>query len=131
MGLDMYLIGEKYHWTNWEKPEEQRMEDGKKVKTVEVELGYWRKHPNLHGFIVNEFAKGEDNCERIGFSEEDLLKLREAVEKQNLPPTQGFFFGSSDGSETEEDLKILDEAIAWAKTEEKGVWRTVYYKASW
>jgi hypothetical protein len=22
------------------------------------DLGYWRKHPNLHGYIINTFAEG-------------------------------------------------------------------------
>ena len=48
MGLDMYLDGEKYLWTDHLNPENNLREDGYRVKARTVELGYWRKHPNLH-----------------------------------------------------------------------------------
>lgn len=133
MGLDMYLRGEKFFWTNWEDPTKNRLEDGLKVNTVTVELGYWRKHPNLHGRIVKTFAGGVDECQRIDLAKDDLKTLIMAVKAQDLPHTEGFFFGKSDNSDDElnEDLKLLEAALEWAKTEEKGVSRSVYYKASW
>jgi hypothetical protein len=27
------------------------------------EVGYWRKHPDLHGYIVETFADGVDACQ--------------------------------------------------------------------
>lgn len=124
MGLDMYLTGEKYFQNH---PFDER---GAK-KTEGYNLGYWRKHPNLHGFIVEEFANGEDNCQRIDLGIDDLRRIYAAVDADDLPHTVGFFFGESDGSEREETLQIIREAILWAETEEEGVWRSVYYQASW
>lgn len=53
MGLDMFMRGEKFFWTDWKNDENNRKEGGLKIRTLEVDLAYWRKHPNLHGFIVN------------------------------------------------------------------------------
>jgi len=36
------------------------------------ELVYWRKHPDLHGFIVTTFADGVDNCQQIWLSDNDI-----------------------------------------------------------
>jgi hypothetical protein len=141
MGLDMYLRGEKYFWTNWDEPSKNRREDDIEVNTLTVRLGYWRKHPNLHGYIVNTFAGGVDDCQRISLSPEQLRQIIKAVKERSLPSTQGFFFGRSasveaDGEELvaqeiAEDIAILEKAIAWVETEEKGVSRDVYYEASW
>jgi hypothetical protein len=133
MGLDMYLRGEKFFWTDWEKPANNRMEDSFKVSSLELELGYWRKHPNLHGYIVQTFAGGKDECQKIELDQNRLHQLVVAIRENQLPLTEGFFFGVSEKSKKQdaEDLGILAKAIAWLGTEEKGVSRTVYYHASW
>lgn len=114
MGLDMYLTGRKFFWYAHPK-ETERREDGKRVSSMDVELGYWRKHPNLHGYFVNEFAKGDDNCQEIDLTANDLRKVIAAVERGALPHTTGFFFGASDGSpeEVQHDLDVLKGALAW------------------
>lgn len=131
MGLDMYLRGEKFFWTDWDHPEKNRKEDGLQVTTITVELGYWRKHPNLHGFIVQTFAGGIDECQQIDLDTKQLHVIVQAVKDEELPTTTGFFFGSSDGTEKAEDLAILEKAMIWLQTVEAGVSRSVYYKASW
>lgn len=126
MGLDMYLNGERFlHGIG--KPERRRGE----IKSEIYDLGYWRKHPNLHGYIVDTFADGRDECQRIDLSGEDIRRIMTAVEVGALPETTGFFFGSSDGSEKPEDLRIFREALAWLEVEDEGGWRSVYYRASW
>jgi hypothetical protein len=85
MGLDMYLVGNKS--TSYKA---EVMEDGFPVMATQLKLGYWRKHPNLHGFIVQQFADGEDNCQEIYLSKDDLLKIIQAVKDDNLPYTEGF-----------------------------------------
>ena len=132
MGLDMFLNGEKYLFGDCEASSK---EDGFEVKEKTLRLGYWRKHPNLHGFIVNEFANGVDECQRIDLSDDDIEKIIKAVKEKALPHTTGFFFGSSEWWDNEEKLaetiKQLEDALAWSKTEEKCVSRSVFYKASW
>lgn len=46
MGLDMYLLGKTYLWQNWENPDRDLKRDGFRVCQIELELGYWRKHPD-------------------------------------------------------------------------------------
>jgi hypothetical protein len=115
MGLDMYLRGEKYFWSNRRNPEVNRKEDGFKVETITVQLGYWRKHPNLHGFIVSSFADGRDECQPIELDHEDLAKIINAVKQKRLPPTTGFFFGASDNDQRQinEDVTTLERARTW------------------
>lgn len=133
MGLDMYLHGEKFLWTDWKNEANNRMEDGYKIDTVTLELGYWRKHPNLHGYIVRTFADDVDECQRIDLDATQLRQIVEAMKADALPHTEGFFFGSSDWhkDKLEENVSILEKAITWLETKEANVSRSVYYRASW
>jgi hypothetical protein len=132
MGLDMYLNGRK-HLVSWDPKKKPLMEDGFEVEAKILRLGYWRKHPNLHGYVVNTFAGGEDECQDIYLSEADLLQTLQAVRDKELPATTGFFFGESDGSEDEETLEILMKALAWLRAGKaaKDSFRSVIYRASW
>lgn len=131
MGLDMFLNAKKYLWTDYDKPEKKIMEDGLELKEKIYEIGYWRKHPNLHGYIVQNFANGEDNCREIELGVDELKQIIKAVRGKTLPHTQGFFFGSSDNASIKEDITILTKALDWVKKEEKNVSRYVVYQASW
>ena len=127
MGLDMYLLGDKFLF-----PPEYEYEDGYPIIRRELRLGYWRKHPNLHGYIVQTFARGKDDCQPLALTVDDLKQIRGAVEGDNLPHTEGFFFGVSDGSEKEKTLEILKNAIAWLQDRsEANIVRSVFYRASW
>jgi len=126
MGLDMYLEGRTYFFKDWDK-----MKEGYRVKGEILDLGYWRKHPNLHGYIVQNFAEGVDKCQEINLSEEKMEQLIRAVEERALPKTTGFFFGESDGSERESDLKTLNAALKWLRKESKRIGREIVYQASW
>jgi hypothetical protein len=123
MGLDMYLTGEIFFM----KP---RRRGQLKVK-LSYDLGYWRKHPNLHGYIVQTFADGDDSCQQIHLSADDLRKIIAAVKAKELPETTGFFFGQSDGTEWRDDVRIFRNAVDWLETEEANQRRSVYYQASW
>ena len=125
MGLDMYLRGSKHTQYN-----DTRTEDGFKVDTLILELGYWRKHPNLHGYIVQTFAEGKDECQQIPLDEGALEQIISAVEAEVLPPTTGFFFGKSDGTEKARDIEIFKKALEWLKGPGDG-YRSIYYQASW
>ena len=118
MGLDMQLFG-------LEPNESGISRDSFNYRN---ELAYWRKHPNLHGYIVNAFACGEDECQKINLSLEDLSKILNAVETDNLPETTGFFFGKSRVEDKELSILQLNKVINWVN-ELPG--RKVYYQASW
>jgi hypothetical protein len=127
MGLDMYLEGRKF--IHSPRP----TEDGYPLMARVLELGYWRKHPNLHGYIVAEFAQGVDECQDINLTCENLEQIVSAVASRALPETEGFFFGKSDGADDQETTKQLKAAIAWLKAgqEDQDTWRSVVYRASW
>lgn len=115
MGLDMYLTGRKYLWPNFDHPEQDRQEDGCRVEELRIRLGYWRKHPNLHGYIVREFADGVDECQEIFLTADNLRDIISAVKENRLPHTTGFFFGSSelDNETRKRDLEIFAAALKW------------------
>lgn len=123
MGLDMYLTGERcFSGVRYDEPG---------LIGERYRLGYWRKHPNLHGFIVNQIADVVDDCQEITLSREQLQTIITAVEKERLPTTTGFFFGVSSGNEKERDLQILRDAVTWLESPDEEAWRFVTYQASW
>lgn len=122
MGLDMYLEGRKYFHQTWGGDQkEERLEDGFSVSNVVVRIGYWRKHPDLHGYIVQRFAGGVDDCREIALSAENLIEMIGAVKGKQLPHTTGFFFGASrgDGEEVAKDVKILEAALKWLEASDE------------
>lgn len=121
MGLDMYAF------TTKERP--ATLVD---FKVADVrELHYWRKHPNLHGWMQKLYyekgGKAESfNCVPVVLSTEDLDRLETAIRGKGLPHTAGFFFGETDGTESDDDLAFITkarEAIAEGET--------VYYDSWW
>lgn len=122
MGLDMYAYRTKV------KPETQTDFKGDDNDT---KIFYWRKHPNLHGWMENLYnAKGGKadsfNCVNLELTFQDLKDLYENIKTNTLPQTSGFFFGQSSHDEVEDDLKFVEEAL---KAIEEG--DTVYYTSWW
>lgn len=99
------------------------------------EIAYWRKHPNLQGWMEelwlsrNEDSEDGFNCVELQLTEEDLLRLRSDLlngRVENLG-TRGFFFGeASDDYYREQDLKFVEEALALVR---EG--NPVYYNSWW
>jgi hypothetical protein len=130
MGLDMYLTGEKFIMHRSLSPQE----DGFPLRSKTVHLGYWRKHPNLHGYIVDTFADGKDDCQDIYLGDPDRIRaIIAALKARDLPDTTGFFFGVSDSTQKQldQDIAIFERALAWVETDEPGILRSVRYRASW
>ena len=126
MGLDMYLHGRV-------KKIEREEHEGYPIDSIHVQLAYWRKHWNLHGFIVKNFAEGVDDCKPVYLLPEDVEKILRAVKDDELPHTKGFLFGTSDKSEAQraEDVAVFEGALAWLKAEKPGEERLLFYRASW
>lgn len=96
-----------------------------------TELYYWRKHPNLHGWMQKLYlAKGGTapsfNCVPVQLEPEDLERLEADIRAQKLPYTDGFFFGETDGTEVEDDLAFIFKAKAAIA---EGL--TVFYDSWW
>ena len=118
MGLDMWLYEKQVH-----------------------EVAYWRKANAIHGWIINH-VNAVDDCTPIELRKEDIIKLRDICvdvltvktsdyAQEILPPTGGFFFGSTEVNEyywadLEDTVvqltRIIDESTEDALFE---------YQASW
>ena len=125
MGLDQYATARRGEGTI--------DEDGFTHYKDSMELAYWRKHPNLQGWMEDLWiAKGaeggvEFNCVDLELDEEDLDKLEESLDSKELPETTGFFFGSNaDDHYAEADREFIVAARAAIK---QGY--TVVYSSWW
>jgi hypothetical protein len=94
-------------------------------------LHYWRKHPNLHGWmeaLYREKGGSADtfDCVPVVLTAADLDRLEADVKAGNLPHTSGFFFGESDGSEADGDLAFIAKA-----RQALAAGLTVFYDSWW
>lgn len=96
------------------------------------ELCYWRKHPDLHGWMKNLFfdkggiTTSDFNHDIVFLTVEDVENLKTAIVEETLPKTSGFFFGDSDGRVKEGDLEKADLMLdALSKNS------AIYYTSSW
>lgn len=89
MGLDMYAL----------QTDAPITQAGFKEPEHCTEVSYWRKHPNLHGWMEElYYRKGgskEFNCESVRIDAADLDALEQVIASDALPPMSGFFFGHS------------------------------------
>ena len=122
MGLDMYA----YATTAALK----RVVDFPEPEDCE-ELHYWRKHPDLHGWMEKLYRAKQGSNEDFNFAPllltvDDLTRLERDIKNGALPKTSGFFFGQSTGAERGNDLEFVVKArLAIAQG------KTVFYLAWW
>ena len=100
---------------------------------IKKDLAYWRKHPDLHGWMFDLYKKKGGKCDAndfdcvpVALSLNDLERLEKDIKERNLPHTEGFFFGESSEDEIQSDL----EFIAKAK-EQLVVGNSVFYDSWW
>ena len=108
MGLDMYAYStatKPATEVDFNDPEDR------------VEIDYWRKHHDLHGWMERLYrAKGgiagPFNCDNVQLTAEDLDELEQAIKNNALPETTGFFFGNNppDNESDEYDLAFITRA---------------------
>lgn len=127
MGLDMYAYAAAKANADWGTGEQ-------------IEIAYWRKHPNLHGWMEQLWeAKGRPgiidpsyqdvmfNGVEVELTWDDLDQLEEDITNGRLPHTTGFFFGNnSDDYYQSQDLEFIRNARAELFTGLK-----VFYNSSW
>ena len=136
VGLDMYAYvatkagqqREYYDGAVWDGPSGD-VANPKVTKPREI--AYWRKHPNLHGWMQQLWNEkghtGDFNGDELELTWEDLDRLEHVVKHRELPGTSGFFFGNdSDDHYQEQDLKFIREAKA-----ELFLGLKVFYNSSW
>lgn len=164
MGLDMYLSGDKYYVPDYKtlqdeyeagkerpSPSEARTlgkpvdADGEHMSSTRHDLGYWRKFSPLHKYIVDTFADGVDECQKIDLTEDDLETIAQALTDATLPSNDdcgGFFFGDGEmwdemKAEAARHAEKIRAAAKWINSSPlhpSGLcaqWRSVHYQASW
>ena len=123
MGLDQYAMARK--------GESKTDEEGFEYYEDSMELAYWRKHPNLQGWMQDLWytkgGEGEFNCVDLELEAEDLDLLEQSLDEEALPETAGFFFGTDSSIHyAEQDREFIREARAAIK---QGY--TVVYSSWW
>ena len=112
MGLDQFAYKTKVKPTNPVDFNDEVYDDNAERE----EIHYWRKHPNIHGFMERLYReKGgskEFNCATVQLTQDDINVLASMILDKELPETSGFFFGQSSGDEEEEkdDLEFCRKA---------------------
>jgi hypothetical protein len=141
MGLDMYAYvaakagqqEEFYKGAEWDNEiKDHRNPNVNRPR----EIAYWRKHPNLHGWMARLWLAREGNELReldnfngieLELDADDLDLLEYVVKERELPGTSGFFFGNdADDYYYTDDLKFIQMARA-----EMFLGFKVFYNSSW
>ena len=139
LGLDMYAYvaakagqqDEFYDGAEWD---EKLKESVNPNVARPRELAYWRKHPNLHGWMERlAESKGMNyssfNGVELELTWDDIDKLERDIKSGSISKlnTRGFFFGDpSDDFYREHDLEFVKNAKA-----ELFVGLKVFYNSSW
>ena len=142
MGLDMYAyVASKRGQYNefYENAEFNGTTNDFESDTVTkpYEIAYWRKHPNLHGWMEQLWVSKGRPRQSVGWpifngielelTWDDLDNLERAIRHGQLPDTEGFFFGKpSDNHYYEQDLEFVNNAKA-----EVFLGLKVFYNSSW
>ncbi len=121
MGLDQYAYVASKANSSWDDDTKQ-------------DLAYWRKHPNLQGWMEKLFYAKGGKCETFNGVEveltwDDIDKLEKDIKSQQVSKlgTTGFFFGdASDDYYRDHDLEFCVNAKA-----ETFLGRKVFYNSSW
>ena len=118
MGLDQYMYVAQTAGADWEDQSRR-------------EIGYRRKHPNLHGWMRKLWESrgntGDFNGDELELTWTDLERLELDNIAGSLPGTSGFFFGNdADDHYREQDLKFVRDARA-----ELFCGFKVFYNSSW
>lgn len=95
------------------------------------EIQYWRKHPDLHGWMEEKWiTRGRPrpdsqelqtdivgvkvepcfNCIPLELFPEDITELERDVLARALPQTKGFFFGQSSIDDVQDDINFILKA---------------------
>ena len=143
MGLDQYAYaamraGQRDDWWEGAEMDADTKEYANSNLSRPRELMYWRKHPNLQGWMERLWLKrgrpGADDESDVQFNGvelelewRDIEQLESAIQCRRLPATTGFFFGdNSDDYYIEQDLEFCREARAALFLGER-----VFYNSSW
>ena len=137
MGLDMYAYaaakeGEQAAFDQGSKWDAEQDDMVNPIALAPREIAYWRKHPNLHGWMERlaeskNLQYGSFNGVELELTWADIDALEQAVTHKQLPATSGFFFGrDADELYYDDDLAFIKNARA-----ELFLGLKVFYNSSW
>lgn len=153
MGLDMYLYAKRYFSSYGDESK-----DGDIIKDISglrkfseedssVEVGitamYWRKANQIHRWFVDNVQGGNDDCGTYYVDDSALIDLKNICDHiiahpgdsmKMLPPSSGFFFGSSEIDDWYMDnivytSKRISEILNLKKDDTMFI--SFYYHSSW
>jgi hypothetical protein len=139
MGLDQYAYvaaraGQREEY--YDSCDNENEEGGQSLNPRK--LMYWRKHPNLQGWMEQLWLKKNPDIDpnnrdalfngvELELTWAELDELEQAVKNRQLPSTQGFFFGNdADEYYYAADLEFIKNAKA-----ETFLGLKVFYNSSW
>lgn len=108
-------------------------------KSIFKQVAYWRKFNALHQWFVTHVQLGIDNCGLYEVTKDHLFDCLYTLENVHnmknpsyLPPTQGFFWGSTEiddyyWNDVEESIQTISSLI------DNTDWATerLFYQSSW
>ena len=103
------------------------------------EIAYWRKHNALHGWMENLWEErgcprqhkndSSFNCVPLQLSAKHLDRLEKDILANNLPETQGFFFGTDSRDDDHYKQKTLKFIATARQAIKEG--KKVFYDSWW
>jgi hypothetical protein len=135
MGLDQYMYVATKAGSYEEYYADYNKHGGDNTTvTPPREIAYYRKHPNLHGWMEQLWRSRNPDSDEYSFNGveleltwQDIDLLEQAILNNQLPGTTGFFFGNpADDYYQQQDLEFVKNARA-----ELFVGLKVFYNSSW
>lgn len=141
MGLDMYVERITSVYTHPQATKENPYAGNYRIVDTRDEVCYWRKFNALHNHIVNTYANGVDECQRIPLDQQDVTDIVELLKRVKddhslapklLPTGAGFFFGSTEYNEwyfgdVENAIEQLEKVLLETNFDKQ----EIVYQASW
>ena len=114
-----HLPNPKYHTLVEMTDSQEDVVDGYGWFDVAIPVAEWRKVNSIHAWFVKHIQNDKDDCGYYTVSPPELQLLcttiEEAIEQKSsdrLPPTSGFFFGSTEVNEDYwEDLQLTLDTL--------------------
>lgn len=133
MGLDMFLTANRFFWSHEREKHTIELKglnlipEGFEIKSINIDVGYWRNANAIHKWFVDSVQDGKDECHPHDVSREQLTELKQlckdvlssdvAHAETFLPTQEGFFFGDVGYDDyyyedLRETIKIIDKALS-------------------
>lgn len=159
MGLDMYLKAQRYvtklDYAKDSAGERTVRDEYKKLAGIYPELNsddiygfevsrcvaYWRKANQIHQWFVSNCQDGEDDCKEYYVGRESLVELLKLCKEvkgdaelaaEELPPQEGFFFGSTEIDDWYwNDIDLTIDQLTRILNDDRLKDYDLYYQSSW